>query len=735
MLCFYLSIYYQLMKKPQLNKVLFSGLLFSALSALSLFCAAQSKKSRVRPVLPYHHATLNAPPNMVYIRGGSTTIKYNQSVTDTNNARKVSLTSFFIDKTEVTNSQYRLFTQWVIDSIAIYKYLDDESYFLGYKGDSSTSVSTINKTATDTTTKEIVVAAVPPPVIPAVADSEITYDSVIVDNTPAPAVKEDVKELFNKALKGITFETSKDVIRPTSFPVLDQVVNALKENPTYNIQINGHTDNQGKAQANQVLSQKRANSVKNYLVSKGIDGNRIRTAGYGGERPIADNTTPEGREQNRRVEFIADIPPTASGSTGAATAGNTKRTRTIKVKRMVMRSVNISNTTDTDSDTTKGFAPGKRRINWAMVNHKKIFSNANRRKLAPLLDENGEIRKDKYLFRYTYQKTQNTAASAKPKNGQTVREVINIFPDENVWAEDMTNSQTDLLVENYFKIGPYDDYPVVGVTWRQARAYCYWRSITAANYDDMPDFMKYYHLTYTLPTEAQWNYAASGYYDMIRSNMDTASADTTGAAALIAKADSMTTVTPHDSAYVAAVVAQSKAKTAAAKEQAATPDAIAEAPIIDSTPIHKDEKGLLANFKQDEGDYWEDGGALTLPVMAYAPNEFGLYNMEGNVSEWMLDAYSPSAWAFISDLNPALQYDADENDADAMKRKVIRGGSFMSNAKALGPNFRDLELENTPHCFIGFRCVVMAPEVLYRPVQTRKKRVSGHSATKLAGRR
>src|SRR5436305_15184375 len=106
----------------------------------------------------------------------------------------------------------------------------------------------------------------------------------------------------------------------------------------------------------------------------------------------------------------------------------------------------------------------------------------------------------------------------------------------------MTNSQTELLVENYFKVNPYDDYPVVSVNWRHAIAFCYWRSVTASSYVNMPEFMKYYRLTYTLPSEAQWVYAASGYYDMIASNEDTTGVDSVNRVAV--KASSDTTVTP-----------------------------------------------------------------------------------------------------------------------------------------------------------------------------------------------
>jgi formylglycine-generating enzyme required for sulfatase activity len=135
------SILYKLEKMTRMyikSSLFFAVVLFFATSSLSVFCSAQKSnpnpnptqlKSRTRPVIPFRHVTLAAPPGMVYIPGGSVTIKYSQSSSDTNSKKRVSLTSFYIDKTEVTNQQYRLFTEWVIDSIAVKCYLKDEKYF------------------------------------------------------------------------------------------------------------------------------------------------------------------------------------------------------------------------------------------------------------------------------------------------------------------------------------------------------------------------------------------------------------------------------------------------------------------------------------------------------------------------------------------------------------------------------------------------------------------------------
>lgn len=578
-----------------INKTLIACFLFISTFLSSVLCSAQkSAKARMRPraphaVIPYKHTTLNAPPGMVYIKGGSTTIRYNQSTTDTNSNKKASLTSFFIDKTEVTNDQYRQFTNWVIDSIAVVKYLKDDKYFLeqkkGKKGDKAKTESAV----------------------------------AVVDTT-----------------KRLGDTTAKTAV--------------------------------------------------------------VTTPG--------DTST----------KLALSVPDTA-----------------------------ITN----------------KRINWAKVDHKKIFNSKDeeiKNKIAPMLDENGNIRKEFYVFSYTYIKPVVNKDGVTKAEYKTVP--VNIYPNEAVWAQDMVNSQTDMYVENYFKIEPFNDYPVVGVNWLQANAYAYWRGKGAGAYYKMPHFMKYYHLTYTLPSEAQWVYAAQGYLDMI-STPDSLSDSLSKMAGASVPSDSL--ATPHDSTQMVAILAKAGADSAAnaSKEQRAEllhkmkkkkhgdyyiadyfrghdkykgkySDEMGTkdfgGPYVDSTPIHRDINGMLENFKQEEGDYWEDGSALTTPVLSFAPNEFGLYNMEGNVAEWCQDAYSPSAYAFVSDLNPVLNYDADSSDVDAMKRKVVRGGSFMSNAGSLTPYYRDLELQNMSHCFIGFRCVMQAPDILYKNVSTRRKTFKGKEA-------
>jgi OmpA-OmpF porin, OOP family len=103
-------------------------------------------------------------------------------------------------------------------------------------------------------------------------------------------------------LDGVTFDTGKATLRPESLGRLDSVVEFMAHKKNMRIEISGHTDNAGKKKVNQVLSEKRAQACRDYLVSKGIEPGRIGTVGYGDERPIAPNDTEQGRQRNRRIE-------------------------------------------------------------------------------------------------------------------------------------------------------------------------------------------------------------------------------------------------------------------------------------------------------------------------------------------------------------------------------------------------------------------------------------------------
>jgi outer membrane protein OmpA-like peptidoglycan-associated protein len=104
-------------------------------------------------------------------------------------------------------------------------------------------------------------------------------------------------------LSHLIFAQGKSIIDPKSFPELDEVVQMMKENEKIEIQLEGHTDNQGGPKANMELSQARVDAVKKYIVSKGIAKKRVNTKAFGGSQPLANEMTPEARSLNRRVEM------------------------------------------------------------------------------------------------------------------------------------------------------------------------------------------------------------------------------------------------------------------------------------------------------------------------------------------------------------------------------------------------------------------------------------------------
>ncbi|MES2836825.1 MAG: DUF5723 family protein [Bacteroidota bacterium] len=116
-------------------------------------------------------------------------------------------------------------------------------------------------------------------------------------------LKKEEEEIIKKAFDNLEFNTGKAIINPNSLPSLTDLAGLLKSKPDWRIRISGHTDNVGNAKANLTLSKGRAEAVKKYLVSKGVNVNAVLVNYYGGTEPIADNATEEGRQKNRRVEM------------------------------------------------------------------------------------------------------------------------------------------------------------------------------------------------------------------------------------------------------------------------------------------------------------------------------------------------------------------------------------------------------------------------------------------------
>ena len=159
-----------------------------------------------------------------------------------------------------------------------------------------------------TPTPTVVVAKPAPPVFVKPAPQVIVEPVPVPEPVKPPVVKpvDDFSDLTvgkKFALEGVFFETAKATILPASATILDRAYEALTDNPEVKVVITGHTDSVGSDSSNQILSNKRADSVKNWLVAKGINANRIRTVGKGEAEPRATNDTAEGRALNRRIEF------------------------------------------------------------------------------------------------------------------------------------------------------------------------------------------------------------------------------------------------------------------------------------------------------------------------------------------------------------------------------------------------------------------------------------------------
>ncbi|MDE7393195.1 MAG: SUMF1/EgtB/PvdO family nonheme iron enzyme, partial [Muribaculaceae bacterium] len=122
-------------------------------------------------------------------------------------------------------------------------------------------------------------------------------------------------------------------------------------------------------------------------------------------------------------------------------------------------------------------------------------------------------------------------------------------------------------------------------------------------------------------------------------------------------------------------------------------------------PLSEDKGCFYANFKPDEGNYVRDGHLITSRVGTYQPNDFGLFDMAGNVSEWTSTAYTESLDRKTNDLNPEYRYDAAQEDPYKMKRKIVRGGSWKDVAHNIRGDVRMWEYQNEQRSYIGFRCV------------------------------
>lgn len=236
----------------------------------------------------------------------------------------------------------------------------------------------------------------------------------------------------------------------------------------------------------------------------------------------------------------------------------------------------------------------------------------------------------------------NRPQGLKDRSVYIGKETINVYPDTLAWIADYIYSFNDPLTEKYFWHPAYDNYPVVGVNWSQAKAFCVWRT------EKLNSFLKSKKevpvAEFRLPTETEWEWAARGGNHLN--------------------------------------------------------------PYPWGGPYTTNDKGcFVANFKPLRGNYTGDGGLTTLIVGHFPSNDFDLYDMSGNVAEWTSSAFDPAAYNFTWDMNPNYTYNAKENDPPIMKRKVIRGGSWKDIAYYLQVSTRAYEYQDTAKCYIGFRTI------------------------------
>ena len=245
---------------------------------------------------------------------------------------------------------------------------------------------------------------------------------------------------------------------------------------------------------------------------------------------------------------------------------------------------------------------------------------------------------------YTNSKGQHNALRGHTDRSRfIIKERINVYPDTLCWVRDFTYSFHDPMTQNYFWNTAYDNYPVVGVTWTQAKAFSVWR--TQIYHTWLHNNDEIYVNDFRLPTESEWEGSARG-------NLDLASYPWGG-------------------------------------------------------PYIRNAAGcFMANFKPMRGRYFEDGGFHTVKVYSYNPNAYGLYCMAGNVAEWCATTFDESMYEFAHDLNSNYDYQALDGDHPAKKKKVIRGGSWKDIGYYLLNGTRTYEYQDSAKSYIGFRNVM-----------------------------
>jgi len=196
----------------------------------------------------------------------------------------------------------------------------------------------------------------------------------------------------------------------------------------------------------------------------------------------------------------------------------------------------------------------------------------------------------KLKFRYSEANLNEAVKTKGRKDFYKKTEPIAIYPDTTVWIKDFAYSYNEPMHNDYLWHQAYDEYPVVGVSWKQAKAFCAWRTLYKNAYLKKKKGRNQIN-SFRLPTEAEWEYAARG-------GLESGTFPWGG-------------------------------------------------------PYAKNDRGcFLANFKPNRGDYAADGALYTVEAKSYDPNDYNLYNMSGNVAEWTNSAYDAGSYEFVSTMNP-----------------------------------------------------------------------------------
>ena len=241
-----------------------------------------------------------------------------------------------------------------------------------------------------------------------------------------------------------------------------------------------------------------------------------------------------------------------------------------------------------------------------------------------------------FEFEFSYMDIQSAAKFRDiSRSDVIIKEALNVYPDTTVWIRDFEYSYNEPMHNDYFWHQAYGNYPVVGISHQQAQAFCQWRTLLKNSYKKSKG--KQFVNSFRLPSEAEWEYAARG-------GLEGATYPWGG-------------------------------------------------------PYTKNDRGcFMANFKPLRGNYAADQALYTVEADAYEPNDYNLYNMSGNVSEWVMSSYEESSYEYSSSINPSV------NDIDN-QRKVVRGGSWKDVAYFLQVSSRDYEYADSARSYIGFRTV------------------------------